>query len=102
MAPFLDTQLEALFILYHDRERDPQLLYGGSQDNIVEELKTWLVRRKEVFMEQRELKDQSQLRIEKMLSSEVKAPDPGHLDSILERRMRGMVGETEPTRREGH
>lgn len=97
MAPFSDRQLEQLFIQYNDRERDRVFIYHGSQDVIIKELKAWVLRRKEVFAEQKRLLNISERRIEGMLSSEVKTPEPEHLDLVLRRRARRLVGKAERT-----
>lgn len=76
---------------YFKQDRDPQLLYQGTQETIVKELKAWVVRRKEVIKEQMELRNKSQKSTKELISSAVKAADPGQMRIFLERNARAKV-----------
>ena len=49
MVLFSDPQFIQLMEKYVDSYRDPLFLYQGSQDNIVEALKAWVIRRKQLI-----------------------------------------------------
>ena len=71
MAPFSDPQMNQLMDRYSVSNCQPQFLYQGSQESIVKELQAWIVRRKEVYKEQMELRDESQKASKAILSGQV-------------------------------
>ena len=73
MAPFSDPQMNQLMDRYFDSDCHPQFLYQGSLENIIKELQAWIVRRKEVYKEQMELRDESQKASKAILSGQVQA-----------------------------
>lgn len=95
MAPFLDPAMDQRKDQYFKQDRDPQLLYQGTQETIVKELKAWVVRRKEVIKEQMELRNKSQKSTKELISSAVKAADPGQMRIFLERNARAKVDQNQ-------
>lgn len=92
MAPYSDPQMEQLMDLYFDNDGDPQYLYRGSQESITEELKAWVVRSKEVYKEQIELRHGLQKSTMEGLSSPGKMREPGAISAALSRHARVKVG----------
>lgn len=95
MAPFSDPIMDQLMDRYFDSDCQPQFLYQGSQENIVKELKAWLVRRKAVYKEQMELRDQSQKSGKEIMSGQVqKSEYPAFLTASLNASKRATVRKT--------
>ncbi len=77
---------------HFDHDRDPKFLYQGSHEAIIEELKGWVVRRKEVYKEQMELRDQAQTSTKEGMSSPGKTREPAYMSACLKRHSRTTVG----------
>ena len=80
---------------YFDHDRDPQFLYRGSLESIIEELKAWIVRRKQVYKEQLELRHQAQESTKLGLASPRIARDPEYVSQVVKRHARTQVRKTE-------
>lgn len=91
MALYPNPQFDQLVNEYFIRGRDPQLLYQGSQESIIQELKAWIVRRKQVYKEQLELRDQAQESTKLGLTSPDIARDPEYVSQVLSRHARRVV-----------
>lgn len=94
MALFSDPQFDQLMDQYFDDDCDPQFLYRGSQEDIIEVLKAWVIRRKMVFKEQMELGDQAQKSSKLTLSSPSEAQNPKNLSDAISRAARIRVRST--------
>ena len=92
MALFSDPQLTQLMEQYFDHDCNPQFLFQGSHEAIIEELKGWVVRRKEVYKEQMELRDQAQTQTKEGMSSPGKTREPAYMSASLKRYSRTTVG----------
>ncbi len=92
MALFSDPQLTQVMEQYFDHDCNPQFLYQGSHEAIIEELKGWVVRRKEVYKEQMELRDQAQTSTKEVMSSKGKVKTPAYMSACLKRHSRITVG----------
>lgn len=93
MAPFSDPNMNQLMERYFDSDCYPQFLYQCSQETVVKELKTWIVRRKEVYKEQMELRDQSQKSSKEIMSGQIQASDyPALMTASLNANKRVTVG----------
>ena len=92
MTVFSDPQVTQAMAKYFDHDLDPQYLYQGSHETIIEELKAWVIRRKEVYEEQMKLRDQSQKALKLYLESPLKAMEPGNVSITYSRYTRITVG----------
>ena len=95
MALYSNPQFDQLVNEYFNHDRDPQFLYQGSQESIIEELKAWIIRRKQVYKEQLELRDQAQESTKLGLTSPRIARDPEYVSQVLTRHARIHVSKTE-------
>ena len=94
MALYCNPQLDHLVDEYFKHDRDPQFLYQGSEESIIEELKVWIVRRKLVYKEQLELRDQAQESTKLGLISPRIARDPEYVNQVVNRHARIKVLKT--------
>ena len=91
MAPFTDPHMEQLKEQYYASECDPKFFYQGSQESIIEELKAWVVRRKEVYKAQMKSRHESQKSTRENFNSPAKALDPESIRVAKVRYSRAMV-----------
>ena len=99
MAFSSDPQFDQHMRKYLDSDRDPQFLYQGSHENIIKELKAWVVRRKEANKEVMGLRDQSQKKFKGVLESPDTIRGPECLNLILSTQARIGVGKMQTTSR---
>ena len=97
MALYSNPQFDRQVDEYFSHDRDPQFLYQGSQETIIEELKAWIIRRKQVYKEQLELRDQAQESTKLGLTNPRIARDPEYVSQVLSRHARSKVRKTEET-----
>ena len=90
MALYSDPEFDERMNKYFDH-KDPQLLYQGSNEDIIEILKAWVVRRKAVFKEQFELRNQCHKSSRRLLNREARTQEPGYLLEVLDRNARVKV-----------
>lgn len=91
MAPFSDPHLDELVDQYFSHDCHPKFLYQGSQESIIEELKAWVGRRKEVHKAQMELRHEAQKASEEVYSSPSKYQDPEFIRVVQNRIARAEV-----------
>ena len=94
MPLYWNPQFDQLVDEYFGHGRDPRYLYQGSQETIIEELKAWIIRRKQVYKEQLELRDQAQESTKLGLTSPRIARDPEYVSQVLNRHARSKVRKT--------
>ena len=95
MALYSNPEFDRLVDEYFENDRDPHFLYQGSQENITEMLKAWIVRRKQVYKEQLELRDQAQESTKLGLTTPRIARDPEYVSQVLSRHARIHVRKPE-------
>ena len=95
MPLYWNPQFDQLVDEYFAHGRNPRYLYQGSQEKIIEELKAWIIRRKQVYKEQLELRDQAQESTKLGLTSPRIARDPEYVSQVLARHARSKVRKTE-------
>lgn len=93
MALYSDPEIDELVDNYFSNGRDPRLLYQGSNENITEKLKAWIPRRKQVYKEQLELRDQAQESTKLGLTNPRIARDPEYVSKVVSRHARIKVRE---------
>ena len=94
MALYSDPEFDRLVGQYFENDRNPQFLYQGSLENIIEELEEWIIRRKQVYKEQLELRDQAQQSTKLGLDSPRIARDPQYVNQVVSRHARSKVRKT--------
>ncbi|CAD6572997.1 MAG: hypothetical protein ASARMPRED_005821 [Alectoria sarmentosa] len=87
--------MDHLMDQYLEHERDPKFLYQGSQESIIKELHAWIVRRKEVYREQMEVRDLSQKATKATMNDPVIVQEPGYFSTILGRKNRATTLDNE-------
>ena len=83
MAPFLNPELTEMMEKFLARKCETSSSYEGSQKTIIEELKAWVIHRKEDYKEQMALGDECQ---------KSSPNDPNSLVAALERESYIEVG----------
>ena len=99
MASILDPQFDQLIKQYLESDCDPEFLYPGSYENIIKELKAWVVHRKEANKELMEVRNQSQQRFKRVMEFPDTILEPGCLEAILSTFARIGVGKMQTTSR---
>lgn len=94
MALYSDPQFDQLMFQYFENGCNPQSLYQGSQEDIIEVLKAWVIRRKAVYKDQMELRDQSQKSAKLVLSSPNEARNPRRINELNSETDRSQVRST--------
>ena len=85
MVLFSDPQFVQLMEQYINSYRHPQFLYQGSQDNIVEALKAWVIRRKDLIRVRMELRGRVLQSMIVGMNGPNRAPDPVYLNHNVRR-----------------
>ena len=95
MALYSDPQFNRAVDEYFNHDHDIEYIYQGSTESIIEELKAWVIRRKQVYKEQLELRHQAQESTKLGLASPHIARDPEYVSQVVKRHARTLVRNTE-------
>ena len=85
MAPDSQSKFDQQVDQYFEKDHNPQFLYQGSHEDIIEKLKAWIVRRKVAYKEQMELRERSQKASKEIFDFPEKVMEPGYMNVILAR-----------------